>query len=96
MSVISMMMSMEHQWNNTEGGKSSTPRKTHPSATLSTTNPTWTGWKLDLGIHDDRPTTNYLSHSAAQLSSTMAKYILLTISVPTSQKTASKLQKPIT
>jgi hypothetical protein len=33
---------MEHQWNEIERGKPTTRRKTCPSATLSTTNPTWT------------------------------------------------------
>jgi hypothetical protein len=35
-----------------------TRRKTCPSATLSTTNPTWT----DHGLHGDRPATNHLKH----------------------------------
>ena len=34
---------MEHQWNEIDRGKPTTRRKTCPSATLSTTNPTWTG-----------------------------------------------------
>jgi hypothetical protein len=33
---------MEHQWNKIDRGKPTTRRKTCPSATLSTTNPTWT------------------------------------------------------
>jgi len=32
----------------------------------------WTGQKLNLGVHGERPTTSCLSHGAAQLSSTMA------------------------
>jgi hypothetical protein len=38
-----------------------TRRETCPSATLSTTNPTWT----DPGLCSERPTTNRLSHGAA-------------------------------
>jgi hypothetical protein len=33
---------MEHQWKEIDRGKPTTRRKTCPSATLSTTNPTWT------------------------------------------------------
>jgi hypothetical protein len=33
---------MEHQWNEIDRGKPTTGRKTCPSATLSTTNLTWT------------------------------------------------------
>jgi hypothetical protein len=33
---------MEHQWNEIDRGKLTTRRKTCPSATLPTTNPTWT------------------------------------------------------
>jgi hypothetical protein len=35
--------------------------KTYPSATLSTTNPTWT----DSVLHDEKPATNYLRHGMA-------------------------------
>ena len=38
-----------------------TRRKTCPSATLSTTNPTWT----DPGLRGERPATNRLSHGTA-------------------------------
>jgi hypothetical protein len=41
-----------------------------PSATLSTTNPTW----IDPGLHGERPTTNRLSHGTASLSTTFFKY----------------------
>jgi hypothetical protein len=40
---------MEHQWNEIDRGKPTTRRKTCPSATLSTTNSTWT----DLGLNPD-------------------------------------------
>jgi hypothetical protein len=33
---------IEYQWNEIDRGKPTTRRKTCPSATLSTTNPTWT------------------------------------------------------
>ena len=38
----------------------STQRKTWPNAALSTTNPTWTGLILHLGLHDERPATSRL------------------------------------
>jgi hypothetical protein len=43
------------------GENRSTWRKTCPSATLSTTNPTWT----DPGLRGERPATNRLSHDTA-------------------------------
>jgi hypothetical protein len=44
------------------GENRNTGRKTCPSATLSTTNPTWT----DPGLRGERPATNRLSHGTAQ------------------------------
>jgi hypothetical protein len=40
-------------------------RKAHHSATLSTTNPTWTDPGTNLGLHDERLATNSLSHDKA-------------------------------
>jgi hypothetical protein len=47
------------------GENRSTRGKTCPSATLSTTNPTWTepGWNP--GLRGGRPTANRLSHGTA-------------------------------
>jgi hypothetical protein len=45
------------------GENRSTRRKTCPSATLSTTNPTWT----DPGLGGEKPTTNRLSHGTAHI-----------------------------
>jgi hypothetical protein len=39
-----------------------TLRKTCPSATLSTTNPTWIDLGANPGLRGDRPATNDLSH----------------------------------
>jgi hypothetical protein len=36
-----------------------------PSATLSTTNPTWIEPGANPGLHGERPATNRLSHGAA-------------------------------
>ena len=44
-----------------------TRRKTCPSATLSTTNPTWTDPGSNLGLRDERPATYRLSHGTAFL-----------------------------
>ena len=43
------------------GENRNTRGKTCPSATLSTTNPTWT----DPGLRGERPATNRLSHGTA-------------------------------
>jgi hypothetical protein len=56
---------MEHQWNEIDRGKQTTRRKTCPSATLSTTNPTWTDPGSNPGLRNGRPATNRLSHGTA-------------------------------
>jgi hypothetical protein len=49
------------------GKNRSTRGKTCPSATLSTTNPTWTDPGSNPGFRDGRPATNRLSHGSAQI-----------------------------
>jgi hypothetical protein len=44
----------------------STRRKTCPSATLSTTNPTLTDPGSNPGLRGERPATNRLSHGTAE------------------------------
>jgi hypothetical protein len=46
------------------GENRSTRGETCPSATLSTTNPTWTDPGSNPGFRGDRPATNRLSHIA--------------------------------
>jgi hypothetical protein len=41
------------------GENRSTGRKTCPSATLSTTNPTWTDLGLNPGLRGERPATSF-------------------------------------
>jgi hypothetical protein len=45
-----------------------TRRKTLPSATLSTTNPTRIDPGANMGLRGERPATNDMSHGMAQLS----------------------------
>jgi hypothetical protein len=47
------------------GENRSTRGKTCSTATLSTTNPTWTDPESKLGLCDGRPATNRLSHGKA-------------------------------
>jgi hypothetical protein len=47
------------------GENRSTGGKTCPSATLSTTNPTWTDPESNPGLRGGRPATNRLSHDTA-------------------------------
>jgi hypothetical protein len=47
------------------GENRSTQGKTCPSATLSTTNPTWTEPGSNPGLRGGRPATNCLSHGTA-------------------------------
>jgi hypothetical protein len=60
---------MEHRWNETDRENRSTRGKTYPSATLCTTNPTWT----NPGLRGGRPATNRLSHGMAQIA--LYKYL---------------------
>jgi hypothetical protein len=48
------------------GGMKIGREKTCPSATLSTTNPTWQNPGLNQGRRGGKPTTNRLSYGAAQ------------------------------
>ena len=51
-SVGGRWMSMEHWWNDTDRGNWSAGRETCPSATLSTTNSTWTEVVSNPGLSD--------------------------------------------
>jgi hypothetical protein len=51
------------------GENRSTRRKTSPSATLSTTNPTWHEPGSNPGLRGGRPAANRLSHGTAILRS---------------------------
>jgi hypothetical protein len=44
-----------------------TQRNTCPSATLSTTNPTWTVLGMNLGLCHEKPVTNRVSYGTARL-----------------------------
>jgi hypothetical protein len=46
---------MEYQWNEIDRGKPTTRRKTCQSATLSTTNLTWTDPGSNPGLRSERP-----------------------------------------
>jgi hypothetical protein len=53
----------ERRWNYILTGESRrTRRKTYPTATLSTINPTWNDPGPNPGLRGDRPSTNDLSH----------------------------------
>jgi hypothetical protein len=69
---------MEHQWNEIDREKPTTRRKTCPSATLSTTNPTWTDPGSNPGLSGERPASNRLSHGTAQ-SPRLSLLILYTV-----------------
>jgi hypothetical protein len=78
---------MEHQWNEIDRGKPTTRRKTCPSATLSTTNLTWTDPESNPGLRGERPATNRLSHGTAVyvilLSDLVWRTSILPIGLPT-------------
>jgi hypothetical protein len=57
---------MENRWNETDRRKNEAlGEKTCPSATLSTTNPTWTDPGSNLGHRGGKPATNRLSNGTA-------------------------------
>jgi hypothetical protein len=56
---------MEHRWKEIDRGKPKYSEKNCPSATLFTTNPTWTDPGLNPGFRGERPATNRLSHGTA-------------------------------
>jgi hypothetical protein len=56
------------------GANRRTWRKTCPSATLSTTNPTWIDLGVNLDLHDERPAINRLSHGTAEAQFIQPKY----------------------
>jgi hypothetical protein len=58
------------------GGNRRTWRKTCPSATLFTINPTWTDPGTNLGLRSQRLATNCLSHSTASGSLLMFRIVI--------------------
>jgi hypothetical protein len=62
MFFFSFFQVMEHWWNEIDRGKPKySGEKTCPSATSSTTNPTWIDPGLNPGLRGERPETNRLS-----------------------------------
>jgi hypothetical protein len=60
---------------NLTGENRSTGGKTCPSATLSTTNPTWTDRGSNPCLRGERPATNRLSHGTAIIASYYSEYL---------------------
>jgi len=65
----------ERRWNDIDRENRRTRRKTCPSATLSTTNPTWIDPGANPGLRGERPATNRLSHGTAACSWLPIKFI---------------------
>jgi hypothetical protein len=63
-------MMYEYIWSNNgmtvTGEKHRTWRKTCPSATLSTKNPTWTALGMNPGLRSEKPTINHLSYGTVK------------------------------
>jgi hypothetical protein len=59
-------MNMEQWWNDVFVGETEVLGENLPSATLSTTNPTWIDLGANLGLRGERPATNRLSHGTAK------------------------------
>jgi hypothetical protein len=58
-------MNMEQWWNDIFAGETEVLGENLPSATLSTTNPTWIDLGTNPGLRGERPATNRLSHGTA-------------------------------
>jgi hypothetical protein len=72
---------MEHQWNEIVRGKPTTRIKTCPSATLSTTNLTWTDPGSNPGLRGENVLSIYTNYRLQIILSLFALYQLLTPSV---------------
>jgi hypothetical protein len=60
-------MNMEQWWYDIFAGETEVLGENLPSATLSTTNPTWIDPGANPGLLGERPTTNRLSHGTASI-----------------------------
>jgi hypothetical protein len=58
-------MNMEQWWNDIFAGETEVLGENLPSATLSTTNPTWIDPGANPGLRGEKPATNRLSHGTA-------------------------------
>jgi hypothetical protein len=58
-------MNMEQWWNDIFAGETEELGENLPSATLSTTNPTWIDPGANPGLRGERPATNRMSHGTA-------------------------------
>jgi hypothetical protein len=72
-------MNMEQWWNDIDRENRRTRRKTYPSATLSTTNPTWLDPGANPGRRGERPATNDLSHGTAYIKPKICGYMCLSL-----------------
>jgi hypothetical protein len=89
-----MKISVENWWNDTDRGNRSTGRKTCPSATLYTTNHTWTYLAPNPGLRGDKPATDRLTKTETKIN---VNYIHIDIqSVPPSKHTPSRLYENTT
>jgi hypothetical protein len=61
-------MNMEQWWNDIFAGETEVLGENLPSATLSTTNPTWIDPGANPGRRGERPAINRLSHGTAYVS----------------------------
>jgi hypothetical protein len=66
-------MNMEQWWNDIFAGETEVLGENLPSATLSTTNPTWIDPGANPDLRGERPATNRLSHGTAAVISKVLK-----------------------
>jgi hypothetical protein len=72
-------VNMEQRWNDADRGNRRTRRGIYPSATLTTTNHTWTNLGVSPGLHGEKPETNRLSYGTATRSPYFDYFVYLLI-----------------
>jgi hypothetical protein len=70
---------MEQWWNDIFARETEVLGENLPSATLSTTNPTWIDAGSNPGLRGERPATNRLSHGTALLYTYINRILYLNI-----------------
>jgi hypothetical protein len=68
-------MNMEQWWKDIFAGETEVLGENLPSATLSTTNPTWIVLGANPSLRGERPATNSLSHGTAYVTFIIKKYL---------------------
>ena len=86
---------MKQEWNDRDKGKPKYWKKTSPSATRFTTDPTRTGLGTNPGLHGDKPVSNRLSHDSDRHGRSMVSAIYTEIISYKMQHSVTNLLLPL-